>query len=150
MYLYYGGDGNAVQVPEMEKAIIKLENGKRTIDGAETSFAQTTFSYAYPIFIFAANSSGSASNFSKYKLKRFKIWDSETLVRDFVPVKRNSDDVVGLYDVVNDTFYTNAGSGTFIAGKEFDGNGIVNTKLKVNGAWQELIGSDIDDVNTGE
>lgn len=35
------------------------------------------------------------------------------LVRDLIPAMRKSDSEVGLYDLVNDVFYTNAGSGTF-------------------------------------
>jgi hypothetical protein len=36
-----------------------------------------------------------------------------TIVRYFVPVVRIADSVAGMYDVVNDIFYTNQGSGTF-------------------------------------
>ena len=44
----------------------------------------------------------------------FKIWDgSNTLIRDLVPCIRNSDGKPGMYDRVNNTFYTNAGSGEF-------------------------------------
>ena len=32
-----------------------------------------------------------------------------TLVRDFIPCYRNSDNEIGLYDLVNDIFYTNQG-----------------------------------------
>ena len=39
-------------------------------------------------------------------------------VARFFPVKRDSDDVVGLYDVVRGQFFTNAGSGVFTAGPE--------------------------------
>lgn len=41
-----------------------------------------------------------------------------TILRNFIPAKRNSDNVIGLYDLANDVFYTNAGSGTFVAGAE--------------------------------
>jgi hypothetical protein len=47
------------------------------------------------------------------KLYSCKIYESSTLVRDFVPCYRIADSVIWLYDVVNDTFYTNAGSWTF-------------------------------------
>lgn len=50
------------------------------------------------------------------KLYFLKLWDNDVLVRDFIPVKRKSDNVVGLYDLINDEFYTNAGTGEFIAG----------------------------------
>ena len=50
------------------------------------------------------------------KVYYVKIWDDNILVRDFVPAKRNSDNEIGMYDTVNNMFYTNAGTGTFIAG----------------------------------
>ena len=45
-----------------------------------------------------------------------KITVDGTLVRSFVPCYRKSDNVVGLYDLVNNIFYTNAGSGVFAVG----------------------------------
>ncbi len=46
-----------------------------------------------------------------------KIWDNSTLVRNFIPAKRNSDGTLGMYDTVTNTFFTNAGTGgDFIAG----------------------------------
>jgi hypothetical protein len=45
-----------------------------------------------------------------------KMWKNGTLVRYLIPAKRNSDNVVGMYDTVSKTFFTNAGSGAFIAG----------------------------------
>ena len=41
-----------------------------------------------------------------------------TLVLNMVPVKRNSDNVLGMYDSVTETFFTNQGTGSFIAGPE--------------------------------
>jgi len=38
------------------------------------------------------------------------------LVRHLIPVKRNSDDEVCMYDTVSATFFTNQGTGSFIAG----------------------------------
>ncbi len=46
------------------------------------------------------------------------IENNGTLVRDFVPVKRNKDNVVGMFDKVECKFYANAGSGSFVAGEE--------------------------------
>ena len=53
---------------------------------------------------------------SGMRVYSFKIWDDEVLVRDMVPCYRKSDEVGGLYDMVNNLFYTNAGSGTFNIG----------------------------------
>jgi hypothetical protein len=48
-----------------------------------------------------------------WKLWYFKISESWTLVRDFVPCYRKSDSVIWMYDLVGKQFYTNAGSWTF-------------------------------------
>ncbi len=42
----------------------------------------------------------------------FKIWNGTNLVRDLVPAK-NSSGVLGMYDLIYGTFYTNAGTGSF-------------------------------------
>lgn len=45
-----------------------------------------------------------------------KVYRSGTLVRDYVPCVRNSDGVAGLYDKVENKFYTNSGTGSFGSG----------------------------------
>ena len=52
------------------------------------------------------------------KLWSFKIWDNNVLVRDYVPCYRKEDNVVGMYDIVNDVFYTNLGTGEFLKGSD--------------------------------
>ena len=42
-----------------------------------------------------------------------KIYDGYTVVRDFVPAIRTSDNKVGFYDFANSKFYTNNGNGDF-------------------------------------
>ena len=49
-----------------------------------------------------------------------KIYNYGALVRDYVPARRESDGVVGFYDLVSDTLFINNGSGNFIAGPEAD------------------------------
>lgn len=44
--------------------------------------------------------------------------DNGVIVREFIPCYRKSDLMPGLYDRVNDVFYTNAGKGTFIVGPD--------------------------------
>jgi len=57
---------------------------------------------------------GTLSNlYSTMKLYRLKITDNNVVVRDFIPCYRNSDNEVGLYDIANNVFYTNAGTGAF-------------------------------------
>ena len=51
------------------------------------------------------------------KLYGSKIYQDDILVRDFIPCK-NPSGVVGLYDVVENQFYQNNGTGLFTAGPE--------------------------------
>ncbi|MBP5485972.1 MAG: hypothetical protein J6Y07_04695 [Alphaproteobacteria bacterium] len=41
---------------------------------------------------------------------------------NYIPAKRNSDNEIGMYDTVSDTFKTNTGTGTLIAGPEVGNN----------------------------
>lgn len=50
-----------------------------------------------------------------------KAYKNGALVLHLVPVKRNRDNVLGLYDLVAHKFYTNTGTGSFIAGTELGG-----------------------------
>lgn len=50
------------------------------------------------------------------RLYNCKLYDGNTILRDFVPCYRKSDGEIGLYDKVNDKFYTNEGNGEFIKG----------------------------------
>lgn len=69
------------------------------------------------IYIFAQNVNGSPySPISPMRLYSLQIYDNGTLVRDFIPARRNSDGAIGLLDQVNNVFYGNAGTGTFTAG----------------------------------
>lgn len=107
-------------VPEVDK-IYEIEafwDGKIIINGQEigeltsTGTADTT-----PLYL---GTYGGAPTTSTYilngKIYYCKIYNGEELVRDMVPCYRISDSVVGMYDTVNDVFYTNAGTGTFEKG----------------------------------
>lgn len=71
------------------------------------------FTCPLPLYLFCVNTNGTKENYSQAKLYFMKIYDNDVLVRDFVPVYHVFREVYGLYDKVNDVFYTNKGSGTF-------------------------------------
>lgn len=76
-----------------------------------------TFDYSYPMYVFTINNAGSAhSNGAKMQLKWLRICDNGEEVRMFVPARRNSDSVAGLYDQVNSNFYPSASSTALVAG----------------------------------
>lgn len=50
---------------------------------------------------------------SSMRMYKYKIWDNNILVRNFVPVIRKLDSVAGMYDIVTKQFFENQGTGTF-------------------------------------
>lgn len=46
----------------------------------------------------------------------FKIYESDVLVKHYIPCYRNSDNEVGLYEIINGEFFTNQGTGAFTYG----------------------------------
>lgn len=89
-----------------------------TVGGQTLTSAAATFTGTTNIYLFGR--SYSSVSCSKIKMYRCKMYKAGTLIRDFVPCK-NPDGVAGLYDIVNGTFYTNQGSGTFTAGADIVG-----------------------------
>lgn len=95
--------------------------GSATYSGSVRVYATTTSTNASKgkIYIFANhNSSTNGANaiqqIGGMKLYKFQMWDNNVLVRYFIPCK-NSDNIVGLYDIVEGKFYSSP-VGTFTAG----------------------------------
>lgn len=99
-------------VSNRKRIIIDLNQGNATVD---------TVNYTYPTDTFSATSStiqifrdGYGSQYYlSAKLFSFKIYDNTTLKRNFIPAMRNSDNKIGLYDLVGQTFYTDVAGGNF-------------------------------------
>lgn len=66
--------------------------------------------------LFGRTTSATARQLSSIKIYHFKCEENGVAVRDMYPCKRDADDVLGMYDVVNDVFYVNSGTGTFTGG----------------------------------
>lgn len=99
--------------------IVLNDNGEYSVD--DTNVVLTAYDVTENlnnIYIFGAQYSGSVGSPFKpgsMKLYGAKIYENGVLVRNMIPAK-NSSDTIGLFDLVNSVFYTNAGSGVFIAG----------------------------------
>lgn len=93
--------------------------GYATVDNQKLSIidASNAFSSKYNIFIFALNQSGSIINPTLTgRIYEFKIYDKGAIVRSMMPAVRKSDNVIGMYDTVNNAFYVNKGTGSFTKG----------------------------------
>ena len=101
---------------------IDMHNLKAYHDGVSKaassgSYSKTANNYNIRIF---ANANTSYPIRAEGKLYSAKIWNSNTLTHDYYPCRRLSDNKPGLYDIVTDTFLTNAGTGEFILGPDID------------------------------
>lgn len=132
-YENYGSfrpNGNSTGIPiDTNWHIIEMSkssSGKKTIfDGVEY-FVTSASEEPLHFYIFALNAMNQDQiYYGKYQFKECKIYENDAMVRDFIPVVRKTDSVAGLYDIVNDVFYTNQGTGTIIAGSDVN-------------SWQEV------------
>lgn len=70
---------------------------------------------------------------TKGKLFYQEMIKNNLSIRKFVPCYRKSDNVIGLYDMANNQFYTNAGTGTFLKGDDINTvDTTFNFKVKEN------------------
>lgn len=93
------------------------DNGVWTIN--DTLFATvpaSSFTAEYSMWLFARNTGGTVGLPASCRISVCQIWDNNgQMIRNFVPAK-NSSNVVGMYDLVSEQFFTNQGTGTFTAG----------------------------------
>lgn len=89
-----------------------------TLNGNTQTSNPPTFSTPQTIRIFTNGRIGYADTTALFlgRLYSLKIYNGSTLVRDFEPRRRNSDNMVSLYDTVNDTFYLPDNGISYVAG----------------------------------
>ena len=112
----FSGDITKKHIYELDKNIYKVDNE------IIYSYPMQTFMCTQNINIFRDNNSYTQDKrYCNMKLYSFKIYDNESLIRNFIPCYRNTDNIIGLYDTVEGKFYTNQGDktkGDFIPGPE--------------------------------
>lgn len=119
LFTDFGTNVTRLAIPFTTDVFITYNSKNYRKIGEETSTDQYTTTFETPgnMRIFDMyTASGTAFNKFVGKVFYCKIWSAGTLVRHMIPAQRNSDSAVGMYDLVNDVFYTNAGTGSFIAG----------------------------------
>lgn len=112
-----------------QRHIFKLDNtiSKGYIDNTEVKIAKNTSKYYNTIYLIAR---GEASNL-KCKIYGCKIYDGDTLVRDFIPMYQKSKDLYGLWDRVNEEFYTSPNGVKFTGGERYDTTDIIEVHPKL-------------------
>ena len=92
------------------------ETGSVTInDNVVYTYTPASFTVGGPLSVLASQMNGaSLGNYGYYRLYSFTVTSGGTPVVNLVPAERVADGVLGVYDTVRGTFYTNAGSGAFL------------------------------------
>lgn len=94
---------------DFNKNIISMDGSTVLTMGA------STFSVPHNLALFANNRAGGIQGKTTMALYYCRIYDGNTIIRDYIPCK-NAGGAVGLYDLVDGKFYGNAGTGSFTAG----------------------------------
>lgn len=87
---------------------VTYNNAKDTLANAKTNMK-----------IFGLSSNRSSA---KGKLYYLNIYEGDTLVREYIPARRNTDNTVGLYDNITKSFFTDMSSNNFTAGNDIVSN----------------------------
>lgn len=122
-------DDKALSISKIKGRITIDKNKNFTaIKGAvNTTYTHTNTTFTAPtsnFYLFARYritvSYPSAYRPAKMKLYYCKIWENDVLQRDMIPVKRKSDNIYGLYDLVENKFYKSDGATEFTGGMSLE------------------------------
>ena len=113
-----GAMGSGVRISSNTEYAISITRGLATINNVNYRFGEnTSIDSSYTFYVGSFNNAGSVfSNGFSGKIYYSKLYNNNILVFDGVPCYRKSDNEIGMYDLVSNTFFTNAGTGTFIKG----------------------------------
>ena len=100
---------------------IKFDKSGYYVDGSyltpKEAFTPTAeFKTPYPMYLFVQNVGTKPTECSTIRVYFFKIFEDGVLMKHLLPAKRNSDNAVGMVDILTNTFYENKGSGEFLYG----------------------------------
>jgi hypothetical protein len=117
-FIYNQSDsGTVTTVNALDTLIIKQKKAECYINNNLLyTFPSSTFQSLYNMYLFRTNNSDAGQYPTLSNMYYCKIFDNNVLIRNLIPCKRIIDNVAGMYDTVNNVFYTNAGTGTFISG----------------------------------
>lgn len=115
----YSYTGQLTTIRHGSKDVILMNKNKLIINDNEAvtinNPGTVDFESIYNAYIFGWNQAGTLRNPCSMKLYYCKIYDNNTLIRDFIPVL-NAENVACLYDKVSKTYFYNQGTGSFTAG----------------------------------
>ena len=137
-YAFKDGAGNWVNTgvaADKNRHVIKFNttSGKVIVDSTTLDISSSTRTKTTETNMYIMLGVAGGEN-ARMKLYSFKMYSSNntTLVRDMVPCIKDSTGEAGMYDLVNNAFYGNSGTGEFIVGnspKVIAANGTIQASV---------------------
>lgn len=96
-------------------------NGRYFFGFSSGTFTETAPTSDKPFILFARYNidRDAVETFCSMRVYRIMMRTADTVVsNDFIPCYRKSDGEIGMYDLVSNQFFTNAGTGTFLKGAD--------------------------------
>ena len=82
---------------------------------AVSTFTRNNIDETYPLKIFCPHTKYPGT-YQYQRVYGLKLWDEDTLVHNFIPVRRRSDGKIGMLDKIDGQFYTSPNGVEFIGG----------------------------------
>lgn len=120
-------------------------NGVITLDGNDTTYTPFEFDNAKDNYLFARYYNTSYGYGFKGSCKRYKVIRNGELICDLIPAIQLSDNTIGMYDLINDVFRANIGSGSFTIA-----NPINDLELYIDGTTETVEVDTTGDTATAE
>lgn len=100
-------------------------NGEAALTATHTN---SSFSTPYSLALFGTHRSTVLCG--RAKIYSCKIYNGNALVRNFIPAMRDSDCMIGMYDLVQNIFYIDKNGGNFVGNSSYNDNATI---LLLNG-----------------
>lgn len=120
--------GGGVRVNDYTKGVADVNfrnSGTYDCRRAKNGSLGTLTAQTAPFYLFAGKMVAPTETmyYGRCRIWEVRISAGEDVIRHFVAARRESDSELGMYDLVNDVFYTNQGTGTFKGGEPVQGVG---------------------------
>ena len=121
------------------KAIYILDNDTpKEISISASTFVDTSLETRHQVALCSNNNGGNHNQMFKGKIYKFRFWKQGNLIRDFIPVKKKSNNEYGMYDTVSQDFFGNAGTTGAFTG----GNPVYNELKTIGDIWQRGVSTE--------
>lgn len=112
----FGSSNYSYSAVPSGRHFVSLNQGALSLDGSLLTTMTGTFETPVNMTIFALNRNGAVQEYGTITLYSLNSYNDGEIIRCYVPCT-NASGAAGLYDLVGQEFYGNAGTGSFTAGE---------------------------------